>query len=404
MGVSELRDSVGTEQLDASRPKSSRLVGPMHGGGARVVLYTSSECWRGAGISFVNIARGLERNGFQPHVVSLCQEVSEEFVQAGVPVTQLPRREGEAWRLRKFLARFGAEVLLVDRAHDIRVGTLAVLGTRTALVSRYNHFRAKPPEDLLIRVAYGVALRELVFLTGSARRRVLAEVPFMRRVRPVTIYEGIDVNRFHPSDCSAATFRRSHDLGCGPFVLAVGALSGEKRYEFLFDALSRLGDDAPLLVVCGEGEEEKRLRQKAEALSVRVRFTGRLPQSELVGAYNAAIGLVHVGDVETFGLSVLEAMACARPVIASAGGALPEVIGTDGSCGQLVPVNSRAAVSAAIQSLVANPDGAAEWGLRARARAKRYFSLEAMEDGYAELAARHARTCRIGDNVARTWT
>src|SRR5262245_35337377 len=117
------------------------------GSGATVLLYTSSDCWRGAGISYVGIARGLEAHGFRPHVVSMCDEVTHEFRGAGLTVTQLPRGRGESWRLRTYLREHKPRVLLVDRAHDLRVGTLAVLGTGCVLLHRYNHFGSAPPND-----------------------------------------------------------------------------------------------------------------------------------------------------------------------------------------------------------------------------------------------------------------
>lgn len=358
--------------------------------GQRVVLYTSSDCWRGAGVSFVNIARGLDRHGFVPQVLSMCPEVTEEFRNAGVAVAEVPRGDREAWRLHRFLRASNACAVIVDRAHDLRVGALAVVATRAALINRYNHFRPKPPTDILVRAAYRTVVRELVFLSSTAREHVLRDVGFMRGVPSTTIYEGIDVGQFRQCPAAAATFRAEFEIGCEPFLLAVGALAPEKRYDVLFDAVAQMGESAPLLVVCGEGPEEPQLLRRVEALGIRVRFLGRIAQSDLLGAYNAALALIHVGDVETFGLAVLEAMACARPVIVAHGGALPEVVGTDGECGTLVPIDSTGRLQQAVRRVTSHPDEAARMGRRARERARTRFSVEAMEDAYAALVARHA--------------
>ena len=379
---------------DRLEPPPTRGIG----GGKRVVLYTSSDCWRGAGVSFVNIARGLDRHGFQPHVLSMCDEVTSEFRSAGVPVSEVPRADREAIRLRRFLVATDACALIVDRAHDLRVGALAVVATRAALINRYNHFRPKPPTDFLVRAAYHTVLRELVFLSTSARDRVLEEMRFMRTVPSTTIYEGIDVRQFGPCPASAATFRERFGIGCEPFVLAVGALASEKRYDVLFDTIAHLGNAAPLLVVCGEGPERVRLLREANARAIRVRFLGRISQTDLVGAYNAALALVHVGAVETFGLAVLEAMACARPVIVASGGALPEVVGADGQCGILMPIDAPERFAEAIRRVLRNPQDATSMGRRARERARTFFSVETMEDAYAALVARHAD---VGSRAAR---
>ena len=59
----------------------------------------------------------------------------------------------------------------------------------------------------------------------------------------------------------------------------------------------------------GSGPLQESLSAQAELLDVKVRFLGQVPREELRGAYSAASVLVHACEVETFGLSVLEAMA-----------------------------------------------------------------------------------------------
>src|SRR5439155_25869097 len=95
-----------------------RKVGPC------VVLYTTAECWRGASVSFVHIARGLAERGYRAHVLSMWDDVTREFARAGIPVSDLSPGRAEAWRLRRALRALDAELLLVDRSHDLRVGTL----------------------------------------------------------------------------------------------------------------------------------------------------------------------------------------------------------------------------------------------------------------------------------------
>jgi glycosyltransferase involved in cell wall biosynthesis len=171
--------------------------------------------------------------------------------------------------------------------------------------------------------------------------------------------------------------------------MAVGALSPEKCYRVMFDALRLFRDALPPLLIFGEGSQEGELRARAAAMGLRVRFMGRVPQQRLIGAYGACAALAHTGPVETFGLAVLEAMACGRPVVAAAGGALPEVVGHDGACGALVAPNSAWDTAAALRRVVADPGGSARVGARARERARNLFSVAAMERGYAQLVARH---------------
>ena len=76
---------------------------------------------------------------------------------------------------------------------------------------------------------------------------------------------------------------------------------------------------------------------------------------------------------EGFGFPASEAMACGLPVIANAVGALPEVVGTDGQAGRLVPPRDPRALAAAIADVLSDPERAAGMGRAARARVARLF-------------------------------
>jgi glycosyltransferase involved in cell wall biosynthesis len=76
---------------------------------------------------------------------------------------------------------------------------------------------------------------------------------------------------------------------------------------------------------------------------------------------------------EGFGFPASEAMACGLPVVANAAGALPEVVGSDGRAGRLVPPRDPRALAAAIVELLADPARLAAMGRAARARVKTSF-------------------------------
>src|SRR5207253_1333193 len=160
-----------------------------------------------------------------------------------------------------------------------------------------------------------------------------------------------------------------------------------RRAAWILDALARLGarpprpPHPPLLVSRGSGSLEAAVRTQAERLGVEVQLLGFLPADELAAAYNAASCLVHVCPVETFGLTVAEAMACGRPVVAVASGALPEVV--DG-VGVLAPPDDPAAFAEAVRALLADPARAAALGAAARDRAVDAFSMERMGREYGE--------------------
>jgi len=98
-----------------------------------------------------------------------------------------------------------------------------------------------------------------------------------------------------------------------------------------------------------------------------------LEQDELVAEYSTARLAVVPSFFEGFGFPASEAMACGLPVVANAAGALPEVVGSDGRAGRLVPPRDPRALAAAIAELLADPDRLAAMGRAARARVQTSF-------------------------------
>ena len=85
---------------------------------------------------------------------------------------------------------------------------------------------------------------------------------------------------------------------------------------------------------------------------------------------------------EGFGLTALEAMSLAKPVIASTAGGLPEVMG---KTGRLVPVGDADAIAGAILDLADNPDLREDMGRAARARGEEAFSLPAIASQLSQI-------------------
>lgn len=355
---------------------------PMHG--MRVAFLCSADSFRGSAVSLMHLAQGLGGRHGVVRVFTGCDDVAGPLHAEGVDVQQMDLsatnwRTGKA--LRRALAAFGAEVLIVDRPRDLRLGLLATVGSKVALVNRYNSHAAHPPRDLLTRLAYRFGVRQTIFLTHEKAKRILAKAPWMHRASHHVIPEGVCDTQFRPDTEAAAQFRTRYQLGDAPFLLTVGALTREKRADFLIDAVRDI-PHAPTLVFCGVGPLQESLAAQAELLDVKVRFLGQVPREELRGAYSAASVLVHACEVETFGLSVLEAMACGCPVVGVNAGGLVEVVGTDGLAGLLVDALAPEEMAQAVMRLLSDTELTQRVRLAARERAQSRFSLARMSEGY----------------------
>jgi glycosyltransferase involved in cell wall biosynthesis len=162
---------------------------------------------------------------------------------------------------------------------------------------------------------------------------------------------------------------RSSD-GVGTFILSVGRLDRAKRIDLLLEAAAL---DASLqVVVAGEGPDRERLEQLSaeRELDGRVRFTGRVAESELVDLYAECLAVYYAPIDEDLGLVPYEAFLSEKPVVTTrdAGGPLEVVVDRENG---LVCEPAPAAVAEACAWLAANPEQALAWGRSGRRIAER---------------------------------
>lgn len=348
----------------------------------RIGLLTSSRFWRGSSSVFAVLARGLAERGHSTTALVAYQALEDGFRARGVAVRRLPVGHTTlvgALALRRALdvSDLATDLIVVDRARDIRLAAVAGLGRPLAVV--YAISTPRPPRDLLTRLAFRrVGLT--VFLSEELARRALAEASFLRRAPYCVIPNGVDCTRFRPDAEAAGAFRERHGLGEGAVLLGVGALEPEKRWDLLLEGLALLAASAPPLVLCGSGALERALRERAKQLRLDVRFLGEVKPAELIGAYNAATCVVHTRPDEVFALALIEALACGRPVLAADGGGTRELVGT---AGVLAPPGDPRAFARELKGLLADPSRRAALGAAARRRAVEHFSVDRMVKDYA---------------------
>jgi glycosyltransferase involved in cell wall biosynthesis len=206
--------------------------------------------------------------------------------------------------------------------------------------------------------------------------------------RSETIHIGVDTELFSPSPADPMLRAR---LGAGDgtsLVVSVGRLAEVKGFEYLIAAASYL--DGASVAIVGDGELRRELEQHAHASSARVTMTGSMSHDRIADAMTAADVVVvpsvvdRAGRVDATTSTVLEAMACGRPLVATNVGGIPEIV-KDEYNGLLVPEKDPVALAAAITRLQHDP------ALRARlARQAREFAVEQL--GWAAVAEALERT------------
>ena len=274
-----------------------------------------------------------------------------------------------------------------DVVHDIQslgYGLLAVQALGLPVVTTVHHplsvdRRSSFAHDRTMREALGtmefypvgmqafVARRLDAVLTSSPTSAEQIRRDFrVRRERLRMVWNGVDTEWFRPQPGVA----RSR----GELLCVARASDPNKGVATLVRALARLPQDVTLTLV-DEDHAEHEGRRLAHALGCadRLRVVGRVPREELVRLYARATLVVVPSLYEGFGLPAVEAMACGTPVVASAAGALPEVMAVGGG-GSLVPPGDPEALGKAISELLAAPEARSRQGDRARAGVEATFS------------------------------
>ena len=238
-----------------------------------------------------------------------------------------------------------------------------------------------------------VAPRLAKIVTVSEASRSEIEKHFRIPEKDIAVvYNGTDAELFHPHP----EVNKDTDL------IFIGRTEDRKKgIGTLIEALSLLPERVTLKIVDGRIPADglvPRLVRKF-GLEARVRFQPKfLEVPELVREYSTGRVAVVPSFFEGFGFPASEAMACGIPVIANAAGALPEVVGTDGSAGLLVAPRSPQALAAAIRELLADPARAARMGRAARDRVLRLFRWEQaaaeLVHVFEEVRKRPSRTQR----------
>jgi glycosyltransferase involved in cell wall biosynthesis len=190
---------------------------------------------------------------------------------------------------------------------------------------------------------------------------------------------GLDTELFSP-DASVARVPGE--------ILCIGRTSDpNKGVAFLVRALAKLPAGTHLTLV-DEDHPLHDARKLARSLGVeeRLTITGRVETDELVRLYRRASIVAVPSLYEGFGLPATEAMACGAPVVASAAGALPEVMETGGG-GILVPPGDPDALAKAIATLLEQPEARARLGAESRPRVVEAYSWPRIAQRTASLYA-----------------
>ena len=380
-----------------SQSTAERLVGPAE---HTQLLFINHTAELGGGeIALFNLVCHLDRTRYQPLVMLLADGPLVHRLQAaGINVRVLPisptigrhskdqlglstllrlldiwRTGRHAWQLRRIIRECGADLV---HTNSLKADVIGGLAGRLAGVPVVWHVRDRIADDYLPPIA-ALTLRWLArWLPRHVVANSRATLNTLDLNAGTVAYSGVVLNGDHADAPPDRKARR-------PIVGLVGRIARWKGQHVFVRAAAAVHERCPTCrfqiigaALFSDGPYEQEVRDLVRDLGLEhvVEFTGF--RSDVRAAMADLDVLVHASTTpEPFGQVIVEGMAAGKPVVATNGGGVTEIV-VDDLTGLLVPMGDAEAMAAAIIRLLSDPTMAAAMGSVGRRRVRELFTIE----------------------------
>lgn len=352
------------------------------------ILHTENSCgWGGQEIRILTESAGMIARGHEVQLIAPRESrIHDEAKKHGVPVTALPiakKRLPGLLALRRWLQANPVDVINTHSSTDSWLVSLAcaTLGNAPPIV-RTRHVSAPVSKNAATRWLYTSAARTVV-TTGDALKQQLMRDNGFPAGRIVSIPTGIDLTHFAPAASAAAKVATRARLGLPrdkQIIGIVATLRSWKGHRYLIDAFAAIKRTDVHLLIVGDGPQQ-------EALQTLIREHGIVSQVTLPGNQSDVVPWLQCMDVfalpsyanEGVPQSILQAFACALPVVTTQAGAIGEVA-IDNDTALIVPMQDAAALAAGLTRLLDDAALRQRLGASALAQARERHGIDIMLD------------------------
>lgn len=352
----------------------------------KVVICIPSLETGGAERFTVELARRLDPQRFDV-TVAVTRYMSESrfkkvLMESGVRVVDLSARHYFGM-LRRQLSFFRAE-----KPDVIHANTGAVLHVMLAcalckipgrIYTVHNEAKLLYSDHFFKKYLYKAAFSRFRFtpvaVCDGVRETLLRDLHIPAE-KMQTVYNGVDIERFYPRHHSAEKTVRA---------VSVGSLYAVKNQSMTVRAIKSLHDEGvPLtLALVGDGEDRGKLQTLIHRLHAEDYIMLCGARDDVASELQKADFYISASKTEGLPLSVLEAMACGLPIIATAAGGCRDIV-RDGENGILTPIDDELALKAAVKTLAENGALRETFGAASR-RLSEQWSIENCVNGYEAL-------------------
>lgn len=357
----------------------------------------------GTELNAVRTAERLDRERFELRVVCLSEDgpLTERYRAAGIPVINLglrsfygPSMFTSGWRFVRLLRRARADIV---HAHDVYSNIFAAVwarfGGEPALIASRRWWHSLPNWKLQVGSRIAFARADAVLANSASVAMSVREEARVRSDRIYVVTNFVEDDAFRPITAEECASQR-RAWGVRPDAVLVGCVARlvpVKNHAMLLRSVARLRavDARVHLVLIGDGDSRHSLERLAADLRIQdaVQFAGELRDG---GNHHRVFDISVLSSLsEGFPNTLVEAMAAARPVVATAVGGIGDAV-VDGETGFLVPSEDDGAMANALNTLMQDASLREALGVAGRERARSLFHdsrvLSSLERLYTQLA------------------
>lgn len=350
-----------------------------------ILFINSIRMWGGAEVWLMDVMHGLQDRGHQVTLVCRPETILEENATAeGFDVVPIKMRSDfdpvVIWKMWRLMKRKDIQILCTNMDKELRFGGIAakLAGVKAVIPSREVDYPLK--NKLRYRFTYNYLADYILANSLSTKNTLLKSAPWLQTNRVEVVYKGIHPEPYLNAADDRMRIREEFGIRPGEVVVGfVGQIDERKCIQDIIDsipAVLKAVPDARFLFVGKGNLENDLLRQRSKrGLAKEIIYAGF--RKDIPAIMQAIDLLILPSKVEGFGYVLIEAMAAAKPVVATNVSSIPEIV-KHGETGFLVPVHQPEKLANAIVTILKDENLAVLMGQNGRERMLENFTIERM--------------------------
>ena len=382
-------------------------------------------------INLMVITNDLQIGGVQRNIVAFCRNIDRErfnlsvccVAGGGVLIAQVEalgfpvkviKCHGKfmflkwfnpmaIWNLKKYMDEQKPHVVQTRLFLGNTIGRLSAIlaGVKVIVAAEHNTYRWKTIFHKTIDKLLAKKTKKIIAVSAEVRRFIIAQEK-LPPDKVVTIYNGIDINRFQKDNLDSKKISKELAIEKVDLILgSIGRLEPQKGFQGFLEIFPEIikKNKKVKYIVAGDGTYRNELERivSSKGLQGKVQFTGERDDiPDILNVFDLFILPSHYEGLPTV---VLEAMAMEKVVVANNLPQVKEII-TDGVNGFLVDFSRKDMVISLIDNLIAQPHNLLEIGKRARMRVREMFTIEEMVKNHENFYEQELR--KVNSNIRKS--